>query len=190
MPSRREYAERAPPRNNLAGPCLPEPAGAAMVGRMFRKGPLVALSALALSMAACGLDPRKEAAKDIAAFMAAVQRDDQPAIEAALDRPALRINLRDQLADLGRAAGIDVGNGPSEFAMDRMITTQAIRLAEARSGLPAIPTAAQVEPVLKMPDKAHACVQDTAKDHCALTFARRGGIWRLAGMLATEPHHP
>jgi hypothetical protein len=161
-----------------------------MVGRMFRKGPLVALSALALSLAACGLDAHKEAAKDIAGFMAAVQRDDQPAIEAALDRPALRISLRDQLADLGRASGIDVGDGPSEFAMDRMITTQAIRLAEGRSGLSATPTALQVEPVLKMPDKTHACVQDAAKDHCALTFAKRAGVWRLAGMLATEPRHP
>ncbi len=161
-----------------------------MVRRMFRKGPLVALSALALSLAACGPDPGQAAATAIAKFMAAVQRDDQPAIEAALDRPALRANLRDQLADLGRANGIDVGAGPSEFAMDRMITTQAIRLAEARTGLPAAPTAAQVAPLLKMPDKAHACVQDTARDHCALTFARRGDVWRLAGMLATEPHHP
>jgi hypothetical protein len=159
-----------------------------MVRRMFRKGPLVAFSALALSLGACGLDARKGAAKDIAEFMAAVQRDDQPAIEAALDRPALRINLRDQLADLGRASGIDVGDGPSEFAMDRMITTQAIQLAEARTGLPAAPNLAQVEPLLRMQDKAHACVQDAAKDHCALTFARRAGVWRLAGMLAIEPH--
>jgi hypothetical protein len=157
---------------------------------MFRIGPLVALSALALSLAACGLDARKDTANEIARFMAAVQRDDQPAVEAALDRPALRINLRDQLADLGRASGIDVGDGPSEFAMDRMITTQAIRLAEGRTGLSAIPTAAQVEPVLTMPDKTHACVQDIAKDHCALMFARRAGVWRLAGMLATDPQHP
>jgi hypothetical protein len=161
-----------------------------MVGPMLRKGPLVALSALALSLGACGLDPRQDAAKDIAKFMAAVQRDDPTAIEAALDRPALRADLRDQLAALGRASGIDVGDGPSEFAMDRMITTQAIRLAEARTGLSATPTAAQVAPALKMPDKAHACVLDAAKDHCALTFAQRGGVWRLAGMQATEPHHP
>src|SRR5258708_3375960 len=138
-----------------------------MVGRMLRKGSLVALSALTLSLGAWGLDPRKAAGTDIAKFLAAVQRDDPAAIEAALDRPALRADLRDQLAALGRASGIDVGNGPSEFAMDRMITTQAIRLAEARTGLPPTPTAAPLAPAVKMHDTTRACVLDAANDHCA-----------------------
>jgi len=177
------------PGKNLR-PRLPEPAGAAMVRPMLRKGSLVALSALALAVGGCGFDARRDAAKAVATFMAAVQRDDAAKIEAALDRPALRGNLRDQLAELGKASGIDVGNGPSEFAMDRMITAQAIRLAQASTGLPPTPTPDQVAPALKMQDKGQACVQDAARDHCALIFARHGGTWRMVGMLAIAPHRP
>lgn len=161
-----------------------------MVPAMLRKGSLVALSALALSLGGCSPDVRKDAAKDIAAFLAAVQREDAKAMEAALDRPALRADLRDQLAALGRTNGIDVGAGPSEFAMDRMITAQAIRRAETHTGLPPTPTADQLAPLLKAPDKAHVCVQDAARTSCALSFARRKGVWRLVGMPATDAKGP
>lgn len=157
---------------------------------MLRNGFLVALTALALAVGGCGFDPRGSASKAIASFLAAVQRQDGAAMEVVLDRPALRADLRDQLAALGRTNGIDVGAGPSEFAMDRMITAQAIRRARAHTTLPPMPTAAQVAPLLKVRDKDHVCVQDAAGTVCALSFVRREGIWRLAGMAATGVKGP
>jgi hypothetical protein len=108
-------------------------------------------------------------------------------IEPLLDRPALRADLRDRLAEVGRASGIDVGDGPSEFAMDRMITPEAVMRAESHTNLRAGASAAEVAALLKMTDRTHACLQDAAKDRCALTFARHGKAWRLVGMLALAP---
>ncbi len=176
------------PRNNSQVSACPKRPAPPWSGACFIEGLLVALTALALGVGGCGLNPHARAVRDITAFLDAVQRDDAAAVEAALDRPALRANLRDQLAGLGRANGIDVGNGPSEFAMDRMITLQTIRRAGAHTSLPAGPSLAQVELVVRMDDKTHACVLDAARQRCALNFASRGGAWRMVGMLATAPN--
>lgn len=159
-----------------------------MVRRMFRRGVLVAASAFLLTLTGCGLDVRADAAQGVARFLDAVRRDDRAAFEAAIDRPALRSDLRDQLADLGRAKGIDIDGGPSEFALDRMITPEAFRLVSARTGqpLPIAPTAAQVALLMTVKDKGHVCLGDAAGQRCALAFAKVGGTWRLIGMRATE----
>jgi hypothetical protein len=155
---------------------------------MVRKGPVVAFSALALLMAACGPGVRAKGSAAIASFLAVVQRDDPRAFEAGVDRPALRADLREQLAELGRTRGVDVG-GASEFALDRMITPQAVRAAAARvgPGWPAAPTAAQVVPHMKVVDRAHVCLEEAASRRCLLSFAQRDGAWRLAGMRFTPP---
>src|SRR5215469_1882625 len=113
---------------------------------MFRPGMLAALALPIVLLAGCGLDVRADAAQGIARFLDAVRRDDHKAFEASVDRPALRADLRDQLADLGRAKDIDIDGGPSEFALDRMITPEAFRLVSARNGepMPFAPSAAQV----------------------------------------------
>lgn len=158
-----------------------------MVRRMFRKGLVVALSALALLMSACGLDVRADASQGIARFLDAVRRADRQGFEASIDRPALRSDLGGQLAELGRASGVDVG-GPSEFALDRMITPDAFSLVEARTGqaLPMAPTAAQVALLMTVRDPNHACVDDPATHRCLLSFAKRDGVWRLVGMRAID----
>jgi hypothetical protein len=143
---------------------------------------------LSLALAGCGLDVRADAAQGIAKFLDAVHRDDHRAFEASIDRKALRSDLRDQLADLGRARGIDVEGGPSEFALDRMITPEAFRLVSARTGqpLPIAPTGAQVALMMQVKDKSHVCLDDPDGHRCALAFAKRGGAWRLTGMRAAE----
>ncbi len=163
-----------------------------MVRRMLKKGPAAAFLALSLALAGCSLDVRADASRGIARFLDAVHRDDRKAFEAAIDRPALRTDLRNQLADLGKAKDLDVGEGASEFALDRMITPQAFQLVEARTGraLPVAPTAAQIALTMQVHDKAHVCVAgpapDTGKTRCLLSFAKRGGGWRLVGMQATD----
>jgi hypothetical protein len=143
---------------------------------------------LLLALSGCGLDVRADAAQGIASFLDAVRRDDHRAFEAAIDRPALRSDLRDQLADLGRAKDLDIDGGPSEFALDRMITPEAFRLVSARNGepVPMAPTSAQVALLMTVKDKSHVCLGDAAGQHCALAFAKHGGAWRLTGMRATE----
>ncbi len=159
-----------------------------MVRRRLRKGLVTALSALACLLSACGPGVRADASRAIAGFLGAAQRDDRKAFEAALDRPALRADLRDQLTDLGRARGVVVEGGPSEFALDRMITPAAFRLVEARTGqaLPAAPNAAAIALMMQVKDRAHVCVGDPGKPRCALSFAKRDGVWRLVGMQATD----
>jgi hypothetical protein len=168
---------------------LPDAAGAAMVAGMLHKPNVVALLALAVLLGACGAGVRAKASASIASFLAALQRDDSRAFEAALDRPALRTDLRAQMAELAKRTGVDVGEGPSEFALDRMITPQAVRLTAQRvtSGWPAAPTAAQIIPHMKAPDRAHICLEEAASRRCLLSFAREGGAWRLVGMAFTPP---
>lgn len=171
-----------------AAPCLPDSDRAAMVARMSQDGLRFALLALALLLNGCGLDVRADAAKGIVSFLDAVHRGDRPAFEAALDRPALRADLRAQLVGLGRARALDVDGGPSEFALDRMITPRAIKLVEAHTGQAASrsPTAAQIAPTLKVADRRRVCVSDPGRGRCLLTFAKEKGAWRLVGMQATD----
>ena len=159
-----------------------------MVGNMLRKGPVVALLALACLLSACGGGVRAKGSAAISAFLATVQHDDRQGFEAALDRPALRSDLREQLTELGKTRGVDVG-GPSEFALDRMITPQDVGLTAQRvaPGWPATPTAAQIVPHMKALDSRHVCLEEAATRRCLLSFAKRDDRWRLVGMAFTPP---
>jgi hypothetical protein len=167
---------------------LLRPAAQTMVRRMSARRINIAASAALLALAGCSIDVRADAAQGVAKFLDAVRRDDRKAFEAAIDRPALRADLRDQLADVGRAKDLDIEGGPSEFALDRMITPDAFRLVSARTGepLPMAPSAAQVALLMTVKDKSHVCLGDEAGRRCALAFAKRGGAWRLTAMRATE----
>jgi len=168
---------------------LPDGTRAAMVARMLRKAFGVAFCGLALMVAGCGLvGMRGKASAAIAGFLAAVQRGDDKAFEASLDRPALRADLSEQIAELGRSRAVDVG-GASEFALDRRINPQAVALAAARvaPGWPAAPTAAQIVPRMKVLDPRHVCLEETASKKCLLTFANEDGAWRLVGLRLPPP---
>ena len=162
-----------------------------MVRRMLRRGPWAAIALLApllLAMAGCSLDTRADAAKGIARFLDAVRTGDRKAFEASIDRPALRSDLRDQLAELGRANGLDVEGGASEFALDRRITPDAFKIVQARTGevVPVAPTAAQVAVLMKVKDRGHVCLTNPGESACVLSFTKRDGVWRLTGMQAHE----
>jgi len=152
---------------------------------MFRQGPAAAFVLLALALSACSLGERGHASKAIAAFLAAAQRDDKAAFEKGLDRSAVRADLRQQIADLGRARGVDVG-GASEFALDRLITPSAVLAVAAgvQPGWPAAPSAEQIVPRMKVRDSIHVCLEAAATKQCLLTFSNHNGAWRLVGMQA------
>jgi hypothetical protein len=159
-----------------------------MVRGMLRKISAVGFSALTLLLAACGPGLRAQGSAAIAGFLAVAQGDDRRAFEVGVDRPALRTDLSGQLAELGRTRGVDVG-APSEFALDRMITSQAVRAAAAQvaPGWPARPTAAQVLPHMKVIDPSHVCLEEAASRRCLLTFAQEDGAWRLVGLRFIPP---
>jgi len=160
-----------------------------MVRRMLRKVSVIALCVLALGLEGCALGLRSKGSTAIARFLAAAQGDGGASFEASLDRPALRSDLREQLAALGRSHGVDVG-GPSEFALDRMITPMAVRQAAARvaPGWPATPTAQQIVPHMKVVEGGkRVCLEEAATKRCLLTFARRDDKWRLIGLAFTPP---
>jgi hypothetical protein len=152
------------------------------------KGSVIGFSVLALALGGCGLGARSKGSAAIASFLAAVQRDDRVAFEAALDRPALRSDLSEQMADVGKTHAVDVG-GPSEFALDRMISPQAIRLTAARvaPGWPATPTAAQIVPHMKAWGLHFVCLEEAATKKCLLTFTQESGAWKLTAMAFTPP---
>jgi hypothetical protein len=156
------------------------------------KGSVIAFSVLTLAVGAglsgCGLGARAKGSAAIANFLAAVQRDDRTAFEAALDRPALRSDLSEQMADVGKTHEVDVG-GPSEFTLDRMISPQAVRLTAARvaPGWPATPTAAQIIPRMKARGLHFVCLEAATTKKCLLSFQQEDGVWKLVAMAFTPP---
>jgi hypothetical protein len=170
-----------------------------MVRRMVSRVWVGAAAALGALLAGCGGKSGGDAASAAQAFLASVQADDRAAFEGYIDRAAVRRDMRAQIVDLGRAAGVEVDGGPSEFALNRMIAPSNIKLVQAGASqsLSAAPTLAQVEPLLRKLDGTHVCLHDlTPKQACVLTFEKQkagkdetGGQrkagWRLVKMPAT-----
>ncbi|MCR5878267.1 DUF2939 domain-containing protein [Phenylobacterium sp. J367] len=158
---------------------------------MVRGVSILFTAAAVLALAGCGPRVPKDAlvaAEDL--FEAVVDRD-RVAFEAAVDRPALRENLKGQIVELARANGLEVDGGPSEFALDRMIGPEAFRLVDER-GLRFFeaPTPEQLAPMMRAAGKGHVCLFDEGRDDCLLTFARQkdkdGARWRLVAMPAQD----
>jgi hypothetical protein len=152
---------------------------------MLRPAALL-LVAAAITLAGChgGGTAKDGAAESAARLLTAAVKDDRVAFEAQIDRRAVREDVRRQVTELARGSALDVDGGPSEFALDRMISPEAIKLVRAGTGEPlrAPPTAAQVAPLIRTVDRQHACLAGTGV--CLLTFAKAHGGWRLVGMKA------
>jgi hypothetical protein len=158
---------------------------------MQRIVPLLALVAIGLN--GCGAAAPKGAIESASRLLAAVMNGDRAAFEAQIDRRAVREDVRRQVTELAKATALDVEGGPSEFALDRMISPDAVRVVD-RSGaaLTAAPTQKQVAPLMRKVDAKHACLKDAAANDCLLTFAKGKDPtfgrehWRLVGMKAMD----
>jgi len=152
----------------------------------------VACVAIAIVLAGCGGakpggPPPADAVNAATRLLAAAAADDRIAFEAEIDRSAVRDDLRRQMVQLGQQNRLEVDGGPSDFALDRMIGPQAVRLVDEGSRAPvrAPPSASAVQHMLKMVGRREACLADpTARDRCLMTFADGKGRWRLVGMQA------
>ena len=151
---------------------------------MIRK---LAVLVVALGLAGCAGDAPKGAAESASRLLAAALKGDRVAFEAEIDRAAVRDDVRRQIADVARGSVLDVEGGPSEFALDRMISPAAIRVVHAGTGetLTAPPTPAQVAKLMREVDGSRACLRGRKGD-CLLTFAREKRDWRLVGMKAMD----
>jgi len=170
-------------------PGLRAGAGAAMVRAMLRSPVrLAAAAALLLAAAGCGRrTPAEQAVPDVQALLAAVQSGDAGAFEARIDRPALRADLRQQLMILGRANGVEVDGGPSDFALDRRIGPAMLRLVRQGTDEPLAqaPSPGQTGPLIRTIDRNRVCVHDASPAQtCLLTFAKEKPGWRLVAMPA------
>jgi len=134
---------------------------------------LAIISVTALAVGGGDQDPQPAVQR----LLTAAETGDQDSFEAAIDRDALREDLRRQLTEVAQENGLDLG-GPTDVVLDRMIAPEAIRSAAAGAG------------ELKQDGKFKACLTDGSE--CVLTFARGGGhaTWRLVGMQAPHDEGP
>ncbi len=148
---------------------------------------LLVIVLAASSLAGCNSAP-KGAAESASRLIAAALRNDRVAFEAEIDRAAVREDVRLQLAAMARTKALDVDGGPSEFALDRMISPDALRLVDsAGQPLTVAPSPSALQRQMAETDPGHACLKDrTARGECLLTFGRAKVGWRLVGMKATD----
>lgn len=147
---------------------------------MRRTASVLVLAGLAL--AACAQPAPKGAGESASRLIAAAMAGDRVAFEAEIDRTAVREDLRRQVVEMARIDALDVEGGPSDFALDRMIGPDAVRVAGAEP-----PSPAELSRFMKPLDGKRVCL--TAPDdrnHCLLTFARDKRHWRLVGMQAMD----
>lgn len=152
---------------------------------MLRIAPLLVLVAVGLN--GCGAAAPKGAIESASRLLAAVMQGDRAAFEAQIDRAAVREDMRRQVAAIAKGATLEIEGGPSEFALDRMISPDAVRVVDSSGDKPTVaPTPAQVAPLMRKVDDKKACLREADGDHCVLTFAKGDGHWRLVGMRALD----
>lgn len=161
------------------------------------KRALALLALTTLGLAGCEqAQQRYEAAQDIHAFFAAVERGDKAAFDAHVDRPALRGQLRTGIGQaIAEKTGVSgdaadvlndlLGSDSADQAMDRMISPESFRIVWQNSKVPlkTAPSAWQIAPMLKMMPPDRACVTKApgAAD-CVLTFRDEAGTWKLVAI--------
>ena len=144
------------------------------------------LVAAAFTLSGCGGAAPKDAAESASRLLAAAMVNDRVAFEAEIDRAALRDDMRRQVIAMARTKALDVEGGPSEFALDRMISPDAIRLVDADGQrLTDAPEVREVREMLKPVDGGHVCLEQKGSG-CLLTFGKTEAGWRLVGMKARD----
>ncbi|MDZ4373972.1 MAG: DUF2939 domain-containing protein [Phenylobacterium sp.] len=156
---------------------------------MLRTPIMLALaSILGLGLAGCGGSAPKGAVDSAGRLLSAAVAGDRAAFEAEIDRAAIREDLRRQVNAMARTSALEVDGGPSEFALDRMIGPDAVRLVGPDGELlREAPTTRELSRQMRVIDRDHVCVQRAVSPRdCVLTFGRGPEGWRLVGMRAMD----
>ena len=154
---------------------------------MPRLGLALLITAVAAALVGCNMDHKAYAARDVALALEAARKGDRTTFEAHIHRPALRDDLREQLAALGRANSLDVGEA-SEFAIDRRINPQALRFVNLASGQPINQpiTPAEVKGRIVIRGDKTLCLTDPSQKTCVLQFRYIARHWVLTSMPARQ----
>jgi hypothetical protein len=146
------------------------------------------LSVASLALSGCGGAAPKGAVDAASRLMAAAVSGDRAGFEAEIDRAALREDLRRQVNAMARDSALEVDGGPSEFALDRMIGPDSVRLVGPDGEiLHEAPSSRELARLMRVVDRDHVCIQRSASPRdCVLTFAREPQGWRLVGMRALD----
>jgi hypothetical protein len=153
---------------------------------MLRVGLLLSIAAAGLS--GCGGSAPKGAVDAAGRLLSAAVAGDRAAFEAEIDRAALREDLRRQVNAMARDSALEVDGGPSEFALDRMIGPDSVRLVGPDGEiLHQAPSDRELARLMRVVDRDHVCVQRSVSPRdCVLTFAKAREGWRLVGMRALD----
>ncbi|ODT88242.1 hypothetical protein [Phenylobacterium sp. SCN 70-31] len=153
---------------------------------MLRFATVLLVAAVGLN--GCGAAAPRGAIESASRLLAAALNGDRAAFEAQIDRAAVREDVRRQMAAVAKATVLDVDGGPSEFALDRMISPEKVRVVDRLgAAVTSAPTPQQVAPLMRRVDESRACLKDsTADGDCLLTFAKGRDHWRLVGMRAMD----
>jgi hypothetical protein len=143
----------------------------------------------AAALAACGADVKYDAARDIHAFLTAVQNGDSAGFERHIDRPALRASMvaeaREALERQGAGAlGPALGGGLAEAAVDRMITPEGFKFAAEQGGMSRTPSAPEIATQLRVVGAGRVCLA-APQGGCALNFEEKGDVWKLVSIDAS-----
>jgi hypothetical protein len=148
----------------------------------------LALLAGLLTLAACEApQQRLDAAQDVHAFLAAARTGDAATFDKHLDRGALKVQLRGELAKvLGDQPGIPAAaQGPMLDQMVDNFGPEAFQVATQGMGPLAdrTPSAPEIAAVLKPIGEDRVCLPPSpGADTCAATFQRQGEVWRLVAI--------
>lgn len=148
-----------------------------------------AIAGLALILAGCGMGERRDAAKDVAAFLEAARTGDRAAFEARIDREAVRADVKAQLLENPQVKALQsqLGDAVGEKAVNRMISPEAFQAVRASPALalPQTPQVKDIEARLKSAGKGRVCFKDReVAERCLMTFERVGKAWKLVGLYA------
>ena len=149
---------------------------------------VLAVTLLALVLAACASVKRLDAANDVHALLLSIRDNDQAAFDAHVDRPALKREIAARIEQAGTKRYGDIATllapGLAEFAGDTLVQPGVFKLVARQYGYSdqtPIPGPMAIAGALRALPDGRVCAVTKKKGPCVLVFTREDGVWKLTG---------